>query len=676
MRSIISIFFFYFILIGNNTAQEKIKILSKYFVKKGKIVFRIVPVDMKSFAAINLGSMQVVRSENKNGGSQNETIVEKSLKRYDPKDFRNWIKLLKKDKNKGSFVYQALYNNKPDSKLSAEKREKYRKMLYDMLLLSCDLDADISRACGLYFQDTIIRSDVKYTYTIHYKSPEGKTQAIEVVPVDPSVLSINNQIKDVSAEIKRRIITLKWNAKRLNNDYGGYNIERSDDSITFHRINKSPVILFSSQFEKSKEYLFYSDTMPEPNHKYFYRISGVNFFGEKSDPSNTVFAFSAPEINSIPVLDSITCIKNTKVFLKWTMTDRSEIKYIKKFILLKSKEDKGPYHMIYNGSDLVYTDSILERTNFYKVGAIISDLDTLLSYSQYAVVIDDDPPAAPAEVHYVTDKKGFVTINWRVGREEDIKGYKLFKANSLNEEFIQVNNKFIEDTFYTEKLNLGTLSRNIFYCVSAVDQNFNCSARSKIIKIVRPDTIVPSSPLFKSVVPDLRGIRLDFIMSHSDDVKRHTFNRKEYQDSVFKAIIVISDDSTTFFMDTTVLCGNTYVYQILVEDSSGNISTSKSLIIKYETGFRKMITDVKYKVDRTSKSIYLSWNYPEQEIEKFVLYRGKENQPVSILKTIDGTAFNYKDNNLNIGSNYEYRIKAIMRSGAESIISDPIKIRY
>ncbi|MBA3681850.1 MAG: fibronectin type III domain-containing protein [Bacteroidetes bacterium] len=111
-------------------------------------------------------------------------------------------------------------------------------------------------------------------------------------------------------------------------------------------------------------------------------------------------------------------------------------------------------------------------------------------------------------------------------------------------------------------------------------------------------------------------------------------------------------------------------------DEDNNSSSSKDLTIKYETGYRKKLTKINFVVDRTLKSVSLNWEYNENEIEKFILYRKKDNEQLTIIKTVDGKTLSYIDRTPNIGNVYEYRVKAVLYSGAESIISDPVKVIY
>ena len=96
----------------------------------------------------------------------------------------------------------------------------------------------------------------------------------------------------------------------------------------------------------------------------------------------------------------------------------------------------------------------------------------------------------------------------------------------------------------------------------------------------------------------------------------------------------------------------------------------------FETGFRKKIININQSVDRTKKTITLNWDYAEKEIEKFIIYRAKLTEPLTIIKTVTSASVSFEDNTLNIGNTYEYRIKAIYNNGAESIISDAVIVEY
>lgn len=666
-------------LLHTISAQETNKIFERHFTKETKIVFRIVPDNKKTFELIKSNGLKITRYTLANNVQTNETVINDFLHPYWETDSANWLPLMRKDKNKMGFIYNAIFQNKADPKLNPQQKEKQEKMVYDLMLLSCDFNAEVAKACGLFFIDSSVTANTNYIYKIavYTNTKSATSKDIYSVTLNSSILSTNKKITGLSAKSKNKISTLKWKAVDYNSDYSGYNIERSEDSTNYKRINSTPVILLSSQFEKNKEYIFYNDTMPKPNKKYFYRIKGINFFGEESEPSNIIGAVCSPPINSVPFIDSIFVVQNMSVNIKWRMETNSETGLLKNYLLMRSEKDNGSYKTIYESKEnLKYTDLNPQQSNFYKIAAVTYNNDTIYSYSRMATIIDTIPPTTPVNLKAIVDKKGIVTLQWQKNKETDIQGYKLFKANALSEEFVQINNKFITDTTYTDKLNLKTLTKKIYYSLAASDNNFNTSVTCLPIEVSRPDTIPPSAPLLNSLYPDLKGVKLNFIFSHSDDVVKHTISRKTDNENFTMLKELTLKDSLGVYLDTTAEPGKTYSYQVAASDEDNNSSVSKSLTIKYQTGYRKKLNSLTYKVDRTQKNISLTWDYNEKEIEKFILYRAKANEPLTIIKTVNGKTLSYIDNNLNIGNVYEYRIKAVMYNGDESIISDAVKVEY
>jgi hypothetical protein len=669
-------------LFGCNYAASQTNeiVYAKHFTKKNKIVLRLLPKNKSSFEEINSKAIEVIRYENNNGVLTNSVVIKEILKAYDVADTLNWMTLLRKDKDKTGFIYNMLYPTNSSEKLNAQEKTQFEKMTFDMMLLSCDLDRDIAKACGLYLADSTISNLKKYTYrlSMYTNSLSANTNQILSLEIDASQLSTNKNITDLKGKSKNKICTLNWKAIEYSSDYSGYNLYRSTDNVNFKKVNHSPVILLSTQFEKNKQYIHYSDTMREANKKYYYHVKGINFFGEEGDASNVFTAISMTDVNSIPLIDSIKVIQNKSVQLKWRMEDNKETALPKKYILLRSNKENGIYKAIYeNSTNLNFTDRSPDQLNFYKVGAVLLNDDTLYSYTRFANIIDTIAPNSPKDLKATVDKKGLVTISWAISKESDIQGYKLFKSNRLNDEFVQINEKFITDSFTTDKLNLKTLSKKIYYKIAASDNNFNTSVLSEAIEVKRPDTIAPQEPILVSVNQKTNGISVSYILSNSDDIAKEVLLKKNSNENEFKEFYLFnSKDSVGSLLDTLIEPGQVYIYKLSSADEDKNTSYSRTIDVLFETGFRKKIKDITYSVDRTAKKIDLTWKYDEKNVEKFVIYRSKKDEVPTIVKTLEGTSLKFTDRTVNMGNVYEYRIKAAMANGAESVISSPIIIEY
>lgn len=656
-------------------AQTKPLLHEKHFIKENKILFRLMPVNKTVFEQIRSVGLKISRAEKIEGKLSNEVLLMKKLQPYWEADTSKWLKIYRKDKDKAAFVYQSLYRSKISEQKSKDKSEE---LFFDLLMLSCSFDAEIAEACGLFFIDSTFNADKKYVYKIELYDANESVKEIMKLDITPKLFSSNLNIDDLKVVNFKGVAVLKWNAEKYKSDYAGYMIERSEDSISFYQRNKAPVVFVKTQFEKNKQILYYSDTMPDRHRKYYYRIKGINYFGELSAPSNYVAIENHSIFKTIPVIDTLKVINNTKVFLHWKMETEAENLFPQKYLVFRGTKENAKYELIHSAkSTFEYVDPHPRPTNFYKIAAISYGNDTVYSYSRMANVIDTIAPSAPKQLKAQTSKTGEVVIFWNKNPEQDIQGYKLFTANSKKDEMVQVNTKFIKDTFYNERLNLKTLSRFVYYSTVAVDNNFNSSEMSEVIEVKRPDTIAPSAPILRSAKSDYKGIKLNYILSTSDDVNKHILLRKQLEDENWKPVKTIMQlDTLNAYIDTTAEISKQYSYQLQAYDSDNNMSISNSIMIHHETGFRNKFTDLNYAIDRKQKQIVLNWKSGGAEIEKFILYRAKKGQALTIIKTLRGIENTYTDKNLFMGNIYEYRMKAVYYNGAESLISDALIIEY
>lgn len=658
----------------NSSSQNK-AVYAKYFVKQNKVLLRWVPADKKVFELAVKNGYKITRYTNEENVLSMPPIQMVTILPYSVRDTLKWAMLIKNNES-AMLAYRTIYGVK--KKAVTPQEISNEKMFYDLFLLSCDFDSHISKASGLFFSDSTIVHSKKYNYKIELNNlPTGVKYPAVTLEVNAGVLSKDPVIKDLSGKFKKKIAKLKWKAIDYKNDFSAYNVERSVDSINFVKINSSPVILVLSQFERKKEFIYYDDTLPQMKTKYFYRIRGINHFGEESAPSNVVSGMGFESMNSFPVIDSIKVIQNQKVFVQFRMQDKKENTKPKEYIIVRSKKDKGPYEKVFSSaSPANFIDEKPESTNYYKAGAIGYDGDTLFSYSYLALISDTIPPVPPTGLKAKVDLKGNVTLTWDKNPEADVQGYKILKSNALHEEFVQINNEFAREPVYKDKLNLKTLTRTIYYSVVATDKRYNNSNKCAPVEVKRPDTIAPVKPIVTNLELKKNGVNVNWINSNSEDVKLYVLYRNtEFQGKEIKIKEWPAKDSLKQFLDTTVEMGVGYKYRLLVSDEDDNFSISNSPYVKFETGYRRKMTDIKFEVDRTAKFIKLKWN-TTNEIEKFVLYRCKQGAQLTIIKTLNGKTSEFTDLTPNMGNIYEYRIKPVYTNGAEGIISDAVIIEY
>jgi hypothetical protein len=124
--------------------------------------------------------------------------------------------------------------------------------------------------------------------------------------------------------------------------------------------------------------------------------------------------------------------------------------------------------------------------------------------------------------------------------------------------------------------------------------------------------------------------------------------------------------------------GNDYEYRLIAVDRTGLTSVPSASIkaSAIDQGLRQLITEFYGKADRSAKQVQLAWNYRQRDIEKFLLYRTAENQPLRLLKALPNDRSSYLDQDLIVNTTYTYRIQAIYTDGGQSPLSEKLIVNY
>lgn len=665
-------------------SQNSEKIFSINQIKRNKITFRIFPADYKTWKLGNTYGYKIERVITTKGTKPDTTLFTKGatvltsspLLPLSAKDER-WNNLENQYETAG-LVHQDIM-----SAPVTHSTEDEEQSMWTLLMVTIGTAADISKAAGTTFTDTTINNNTVYAYKISL-TKNKTTQNIkpQIIIIDASKLNQTPPPPD-SLKIKfgNRFAIIKWKHIATTSDYDSYIIERSTDSINFSRINKAPFVFAYTKDEKNKTEMLYKDSIPKNDTTFYYRVIGVTSFGEPGTPSKIVKGTGRLDFDIAPFLDKAKNIENKKMQLQWHLPEGFLHKLLKGFTVSRAQIHDGPYTNITFGMLLPlqfkYEDVQPQKINYYRVGAISIYGDTIYSLPVFAQLYDLTPPAMPTGLAGQADSNGVVTITWKANTENDLMGYRVFRANNPNEEFVEATKKILTQPFFTDTLVVRTLAKNIYYEVTAVDIVYNNSNYSNPIKIKRPDKIPPVKPLFTTITQNSRGILLNWVTSSSDDVINYELTRKVIATNATTILKIWQPaDSIISFMDTIVSNNNKYIYTLHVHDDSNNESQQSSHTIEYVSGIPPIISNIKSKVDREQQSIELLWNYPQSGIDRFIIYKAKKGDALRIYKTLPAQVSLFKDKDSKIGNTYIYKIKAVFKNGTESPMSNNLEIIY
>lgn len=670
----------------NSFAQEKSKddFSAKVFVEKGKILIRWVPTNKEMFDLakkygyridrINLGQFFIPKDTNAFGISYKVTPA--PLLPLTEND-KSWLYLMDENENT-AIVYDALFHKNNTTEKTEKDKANAENMKFGLVLLSCDLSLDLAKATGLYTEDNTIDNQSIYAYRITIPVPKGVKYKPYIFTIDSKQLTKLTKIKGLKSKPGVKSTKLTWNVSENKQDYSGYIFERSTDSVKFERTNKVPFVFMTSQYNRDLKEGVFTDSLPQNGVVYFYRVRGLSHFGVLGPPSNVVKCIGKSGFKTYPYVDSVITEKNKFINVHFHMPNY-DLNKLKGFCVYRASSIDGKYELITKknlpGTSTVFKDEKPLMSNYYKVFAINIENDSISSHPSLGQLADEEPPAVPLGLEGKIDTTGKVILTWKKNTEKDLKGYRVYKMNLLSEEPVEVATKFILENNYTDSITLITLTEDIYYTINAVDNSYNNSKHCIPIKLKKPDRIPPVKP----IITKLYHTDSTLILKWNNSTSRDVVKTELYQINNSKRVKVREfciPDTNSMYTDYVIENGQSYAYELVAIDDDGNKSSSISNPLLFETGVRPKITHIETAVNYETKNIELKWQYSQKDLYSFIIYKSKGDLPFVIYKTLNPNQFNFTDKDLNPGNIYKYKLKAIFNSGAESIISEAVELRY
>lgn len=552
---------------------------------------------------------------------------------------------------------------------------------FSFALFAADHSPKVAEASGLWYVDKNVKSNERYLYRVYSLTPKAK------VKIDTGYVYIGVNdfeplpvIQQVETTLSEKSVIVSWPGRDYSHHYNSYIVERSDDGgATYHSIAEVPII--NTTADGNSEFMFKTDSITVYDKKFYYRVKGINAFGETGPNSAPVSVEAHPLLKFMPRINRTRLNPNGTITVGWEFSDDGQ-KQITGFKLLRSDQARGHYKEIQQDIS-AQTREVFDRSpansNYYVIAAYDRYGNESRSYPVLEMLNDSIPPSQPVQLIGKIDTLGIVTLRWKENTEPDINGYRVYRANFEDQEFLQITRTPVSAASYTDTVVLNTLTRKIFYKVVAIDKRFNPSEFSTSVAIERPDVIPPASPSFNTVTLVKNGIAMAWNNSPSDDVSKEVLYRKSSKDKGWIPIKIFhTSDSVHVFVDSLVQNHELYAYTLIAVDKQG-LESVPSKPVTQKVSLKKNYAKVEYvnsKVNRQEKFIELQWTYSE-DVSGFRIYRGVRGGAISLYKVLGNTkALNFKDKDLVINTHYTYKIQAEFKDGALSPLSDELNVNY
>ncbi|CAN5819081.1 hypothetical protein BH11BAC7_BH11BAC7_12320 [soil metagenome] len=579
-----------------------------------------------------------------------------------------WNKLIREDKI-NAFVFQSLYESAPAAS-NNEKQMQQEKIKFGFVLKACDLSIPTAKAHGLFFVDKTIVAGQIYIYRIRLAQPPTAKKHFPGIATADEKLSVQHAPIKIHGDFRNRKAAISFDVSNTREECAGYIIERSEDSLHYERINATLFTFAHSQYEIAKTEVTYQDSFPQNYKTYWYRVRTYSYFGFAGPPSVSVKGKGRDEWTAYPEMDTLFSTDNKQVELKWFLPAENNTADLAGFLIFRAPTHQGPFVKL-NGSPLGknafhFTDDLPLNSGYYEIAAINNYGDTAFSFPYFLGLPDNEPPPVPENISGSIDTNGIVQLRWNKTIANDLKGYRVYRCNSLREEFIEVGDSILADNFFIDTITIQTLTRDVYYSIRSVDQRYNNSANSTPFKLKRPDKIPPVAPVIQSIIQTDSTISFLWINSSSDDVMCLELTVKTKSGIATHLGSWNGKDTIRIFTDQNVIPGNEYYYSLLVTDSAGNKTSASFPAIYFQPRIYPALKNIAAVPDFEKRVVALSWDQPLQEVDRYIIYKSKKGEPSRTWKTVNGNSTTIVDKELYPGNVYVYKVKAVMKSGAET----------
>ena len=450
---------------------------------------------------------------------------------------------------------------------------------------------------GLAYEDKNIQAGKTYIYKLEFVNKKFSNKPVFVIAESkPEPESLNYKVDLLELD---QSLSLKWSSKILSS---GYYIEISEDNKIFKRVNKTPYYPVTADRTEMQDAFGYKIDSLKNDKLYYLRVYGKTPFAETFLIGETKGKPKDLTPPSAPIIVNVKHIEEQKASIKWEMIEPLDDD-LEGYTIGRSNNPFGVYKQINEG--LVHIDQRefsdisfdKDSVTYYIIEAVDRNGNRSKSNFGHLALVDSTAPAKPIHIKSKMDSLGIVTINLEHQKEKDFMGYRIYKANAEDHEFSVVQETY-NDTIVFNARNpviidtstLESLTKYIYYKVTALDYHYNESKFSALIKVPRPDKIPPVPPLINDYVTTDKEIRLSITASSSSDVRQNYLYRKKDTDKEWLLLDSLGLKNAEY-SDLTAENNVFYHYTVGAVDDSG-LKSEFGNVIRIRTYYKPRPLDM------------------------------------------------------------------------------------
>ncbi|WP_321392577.1 hypothetical protein [uncultured Desulfuromusa sp.] len=446
----------------------------------------------------------------------------------------------------------------------------------NMIFFLSTVKPDLARLLGQAYLDTTIKTGEAYVYTLEVYSANDlvATKRIGIIAKHPAVLSMPWNVK---AHLFPWGAGLTWEGYE---PFIGFNIYRSDSySGEYVKINKSPVQVqqaVNTDGTVDVAPYFFTDEITEENKTYYYKVRGIDFFGDLGPYSDVAIGQVKIDHRPSPPPRPDLEISEDNITLQWTKNDEKVIGYN----VYRAPEQKGPYVQLNTKlvSDLSFRDEtvIVDQNYFYLITAVNGGgYESLRSLAVLGVPVDVTPPPIVKDLQFSLNK-ATVNTQWSEVQANDLLGYRVYRTMDLkNKDWQLLNHDPVPKALYADVLTENLSRYPYYYRITSVDTHHNESAPSTMVKVKLPDVTPPRPPSITGSSVREGQVALTWKQVHVYDLAGFYVYREEAGQKLKVSQNLLINPS---FVDANPPVDTPIIYTVVAVDETGNESEPSATV--------------------------------------------------------------------------------------------------
>ncbi len=479
-------------------------------------------------------------------------------------------------------------------------------------------------------------------------------------------------------------VELSWRTLEYRDVYFGWMVQKSVNDGDFTDLFELPLINDQDTMDLESDALksiYHTNNLENNDDKITFRLRGYNFLGGASEAYREITGSGLNDIQYSPLLTKTTQTDSNYVVIDWDF-DEDQESLVEEFRIIHKDSLDGEYEIALQGIEPSARRASIPmkyRANYYRVQAVSVVGTVYSSFESLVLAYDDDPPAVPRDFTGYIDSLGIAHLSWVTSNEPDLKGYYLFKGYFKDTELAMITPTPLQGPTHLDTTKVEVAYETIYFQLRSVDFRGNSSNFTPILELKKPDIYPPAAPQIVDAKNDGKKISIRWVKSPSNDVASYTLYRRELENSAdWAPILEFSAEAfQRSYVDSLVAPGQAYAYSLIATDDDGLVSERSQPISQRvrDYGLRSPIENLTAtSASEENKTIRLTWSYDERPRE-FHLYKGEEDNPVSLLKVISGNLREYTDNAVRKRLTYKYLIRAIFPNGKVSPFTEEVSFK-